>query len=145
MLGSKFTPSLQLVRDVFSNKFPSLRHANLGRINDLAAYTWSTSPSLRFISIHSNETMFIRVILTSCPNLDHLQLHVLDKSHNNVISAPPLNHLLRRFTLWSHSVELSFNDIDAILIYTANVQYFYLQTECRMSFVGIVNRLYSLF
>jgi len=93
--------------------------------------------------------MFIRVILTSCPNFDHLQLHVLDKNRNNVISAPPLNHSLRRFTLWSHSVELTFNDIDVFLTYTPNVQYFYLQTERCMSFVdltnGIVNRPYSLF
>jgi len=142
LLGSKFTPSSQLVHDVFSSEFPFLRDVNLGRIDDVVTTSsWSTSPSLRFISIRSSNSLIVSSILASCPNLDHLQLHVLNNSRMNVPSSSSYNHPLRQFTLWSHSIELTFNNIDTLLTYTPNVQHLYLQTKCRMSFVDLANGL----
>ena len=74
--------------------------------------------------------MIISAILASCPNLYHLQLHVLDNDSTNVPSSAPLNHPLRQLTLWSDSVELTINYIDTLLTYTPNVQHLYLQTIC---------------
>ena len=148
LLGSKFTPSQQLVNDVFSNKFPSLRHINFGRINEFSIDSWSISPSLQFVSIRSNKPMIVSAILTVCPNLYHLRLHVLDNDLTDVDSSGPYNHPLQRFTLWSDSVKLTINDIDTLLTYTANVQHLYLQTIVRMPFIdlahGLLNRLNRL-
>jgi hypothetical protein len=149
LLGSKFTASSQLVNNVFSNRFPSLRHANLSRISDLTSCAWSTSPSLRFVSIRSAEPLIVSCILASCPNLDHLQLHVFNKIRIGATSSPPSNHPLRRFTLWSDTVELTSTDIDTILANTPNVEHFYLQTICCMAFVdlavGLINQLNRLY
>ena len=132
LLGSIFTPSSELVDNIFSNRFPFLRHANLGRINNPATWPWSTSPSLRFVSIRSDEPLMISCILASCPNLDHLQLHVFKKIHADASSYQPPNHPLRRLTLWSDTVELTSPDIDIILINTPNVEYLYFQTMCHL-------------
>ncbi len=149
LLGSKFTPSSQLVNDVFSNRFPSLRHANLDRISDLTSCAWSTSPSLLFVSIRSAEPLIVSCILASCPNLDHLQLHVFNQIRIGATSSPPSNHPLRRFTLWSDTVELTSTDIDIILANTPNVEHFYLQTISCMAFVdlavGLINQLNRLY
>jgi hypothetical protein len=76
---NKFTSSSELLNDIFSNRFPSLHHSNLGQINNLINCVWSTSPSLRFISVRSNEPLVVLCIFASCSNLDHLQVHVLSK------------------------------------------------------------------
>jgi hypothetical protein len=149
LLGSEFTPSSKLVRDAFSNKFPFLRHVNLGLIDDVVTISsWSTSPSLRFVSIRSSNSLIVSAVLGSCPNLDHLQLHIFNNSHINIPSFSSYNHPLRRFTLWSHSIELTFNNIDILLTYIPNVQHFYLQTVCDMPFVdlvyGLIDRLNRL-
>ena len=148
LLGSEFISSSSLVDNVFSNKFPSLRHANLGRVNDLNNYAWSTSPSLCFVSIRSNKPLIVSCILASCPNLNHLQLHVFDKIRSGALSSPPPNHPLRRLTLWSDSVELTAADIDIILANTPNIQHLYLQTVFVKPFIDLVcdlvNRLTQL-
>jgi hypothetical protein len=100
------------------------------------------------VSIHSNKSAIVPLVLAACPNLHHLQLYVSDDNHISVLSSPLSNHPLRRLTLWSDSVELTFNGIDTLLTYTPNVQHLYLQTKCRMPFVqlanGLVNRLHGL-
>ncbi len=141
LLGSKFIPSSELTNNIFSNKFPSLHHANLGQINDLDGYTWSTSPSLRFVSIRSDKPLIVSCILASCPNLDHLQLHVFNEICIDAVSSPPSNHPLRRFTLWSDSIELTATDIGTLLVNTPNVQYFYLQTISVEPFIDLANVL----
>jgi len=148
ILGSEFISPSQVVRAVFSNQFPSLRHVNLGCITESIAISWLTSPSLRFVSIFSARPMIVQAILASCPNLYHLQLHISGNHFDNVASSPPSNHSLQRLTLWSDEVELTFNAIDALLSYTPNVQHLYLQTEYSLTFLdlakGIVNRLPGL-
>jgi hypothetical protein len=148
LLGSRFTTPLQIVHNVFSNKFPSLRHVNLGRINEFSIDSWSISPSLQFVSIRSNKPMIVSAILTVCPNLYHLRLHVLDNDPTNVVSSAPHNHPLQRFTLWSDEIELTFDYINAILTYTPNIQHLYLQTIVRTPFIhlahGFLSRLNRL-
>ena len=142
LLGTYFTPSTELVNHVFSNGFPFLRYTSLSRVNDLSAMTWSTSPALRFVSIRSSEPLIVSCILASCPNLDHLQLHVCDKiSSDTVSSSPPDNHPLRWFTLWSDSLELSSTEINVLLSNTPNVQRFYLQTVYNAPFISLAKNL----
>ncbi|CAF1078251.1 unnamed protein product [Rotaria sordida] len=148
LLGSKFTPPRQLICDVFSNKFPSLRHIKFGHIYESTCNLWTISPSLRFVSILSCKRMTVLAILASCPNLHHLQLRVLYKKNNTVLLSPPLNHSLRRFILWSDYAELTYNDIDNLLSYIPNIEYLYLQTVYSMSFIdladNLINRLHHL-
>jgi hypothetical protein len=148
LLGSTFGPTAQLVSDVFSNRFPSLRYANLGRVQNLTAFKSPASPSLRFLSIRSDAPLIVSCVLAACPNLDHLQLHIFNKIRTGVLSSPAPRHPLRRFTLWSDSVQLTSTDIDILLANTPNVQHFYLQTVCNIPFIdlanGLVNRLNRL-
>ncbi|CAF4843076.1 unnamed protein product [Rotaria sp. Silwood1] len=148
LLGTEFNVPHQLVCDVFSNKFSSLRYVNLCRIDESTRHSWSTSSSLQFVSILSCQPISIPAILASCPNLHHLQVHVLHNNDDLVTSFSPSNHSLRRLTLWSDSTELTFNDIDNILTYTPNIEYLYLQTIYSMSFIdlahSLINRLHYL-
>ncbi|CAF4460211.1 unnamed protein product [Rotaria sp. Silwood2] len=148
LLGSRFIPPRQLICDVFSNKFPTLRQVNLGCIDESTCNLWTTSPSLKFVSILSCKPMSVLAILASCPNLHHLQVHVLYKNNNTLTSFPLVNHALRRLTLWSDYTELTFNDIDNILTYTPNVEHLYLQTVYSTPFIhltnGLINRLHHL-
>ena len=141
LLGSKFVPSKELVCGVFSNAFPSLCHVNLGRLQDLTAFTPTTSPSLRFVSIRCIEPLIVSCILTSCPNLDHLQLHVFQEIRNHTMSSSAFNHPLRRLTLWSDSVPLTLTDVDLLLTNTPHVQRFYLQTITYRPFIDLANIL----
>lgn len=150
LLGSKFSPSIELVRNIFSNAFPSLYHVNLGRVQDLDVFTSNTAPSLRFVSVRCAQPLIVSCILASCPKLQHLQLHVFEEIQNNFFSSsPPSNHPLRRFTLWSDSVPLTLSDIDVLLTNTPNVAYFYLQTITSTPFFDfanvLVNRLDHLY
>jgi len=148
VLGSKFTPPSQLLDDVFSNKFSSLRHVNLVCVNKWNIYAWKTSASLQFVSIFSESPMISLVILVSCPNLHHLQLHVLRNNPSIIIFLLPSNHPIQRFTLWTDIVELTSKVVDTLLTYTPNVRHLYLQTVCRMPFIdlthGFVNGLHHL-
>ncbi|CAF3804948.1 unnamed protein product [Rotaria sp. Silwood1] len=147
-LGSNFTPPKQLICDIFSNRFPSLRHVNLGCIDESTCESWTKSPSLQFLSILSCKPMSFLAILASCPNLYHLQVHISYKNNDIVTLFPPFNHPLQRLTLWSDNTELTFNDIDNFLTNTPNIKYLYLQTIYPMQFIdlvhGLANRLYYL-
>ncbi|CAF3806983.1 unnamed protein product [Rotaria sp. Silwood1] len=146
MLGSKFTLPMELIWNVFSNGFSSLRQVNLSHIDVSLCRSWPTSPSLQFVSILSCKPMDIPVILASCPCLQHLQVHIsLNDNDDIIISSLLLNHPLRRLTLWSDYTELTSDVIDSILTYTPNIECFYLQTIYSMSLIdlahGLANRL----
>ncbi|CAM4979087.1 unnamed protein product [Rotaria socialis] len=142
LLGSKFTLPQELTWDIFSNQFPSLRHVSFGCINVSLRDSWTTSPSLQFVSILSCKPMCIPAILTAWPNLQHLQVNILYNDHNDLItSSSPLNHPLRRLTLWSDYAELTFDAIDNILTYTLNIESFYLQTIYSMSLIDLAHDL----
>ncbi|CAF2710281.1 unnamed protein product [Rotaria sp. Silwood2] len=126
----------------FTN-FPSLRHVNLCRIDESDCHPWTMSPSLQFVSVLSCKPATIPIILASCPNLYHLQVHLSRTNNNNATLYIPLNHPLRRLTLWSDYTELTFNIIDNIVTYTPNIEYLYLQTIYRMSFVDLARNLFN--
>ncbi|CAF5160327.1 unnamed protein product [Rotaria sp. Silwood1] len=92
--------------------------------------------------------MSIPSILAVCPNLHHLQVRILYNNDNTITLSSPVNHSLRRLTLWSNYTELTFNDIDNILTYTPNLEHLYLQTVYNMPFIhlanGLINRLHHL-
>ncbi|CAF3573750.1 unnamed protein product [Rotaria sp. Silwood1] len=92
--------------------------------------------------------MSIPSILAACPNLHHLQVRLLYNNDNIITLSSPVNHSLRRLTLWSNYTELTFNDIDNILTYTPNLEHLYLQTVYHMPFIhlanGLINRLHHL-
>ncbi|CAF3306979.1 unnamed protein product [Rotaria sp. Silwood2] len=148
LLGSRFVLPRQLVRDVFSNKFPSLRHVNLGRIHNSTCSSWATSPSLQSVSILYSTATSTLAILASCPNLHHFQVYTFYTNTKIFTTSAPLNHPLRRLTLWSNYTELTFNDIDNLLLHTPNIEYLYVQTVYRTSFIhladGLINRLHYL-
>ena len=102
---------------------------------------WSTSLSLRFVSIRSNQPLIMSCILASCTYLDHLQLHVCDKIRPNAASSPPDNHPLRRFTLWSDSIELTSTEIADLISNTPNIRRLYLQTVYSKPFISLANDL----
>ncbi|CAF5020280.1 unnamed protein product [Rotaria sp. Silwood1] len=145
---SEFTLPRQLICDVFSNKFPSLRYVNMSCIDESTYNLWTTSPSLQYVSILSCKLMSIPSILAVCPNLHHLQVRILYNNDNTITLSSPVNHSLRRLTLWSNYTELTFNDIDNILTYTPNLEHLYLQTVYNMPFIhlanGLINRLHHL-
>ncbi|CAF4021377.1 unnamed protein product [Rotaria sp. Silwood1] len=137
---------MELIWNVFSNGFSSLRQVNLSHIDVSLCRSWPTSPSLQFVSILSCKPMDIPVILASCPCLQHLQVHIsLNDNDDIIISSLLLNHPLRRLTLWSDYTELTSDVIDSILTYTPNIECFYLQTIYSMSLIdlahGLANRL----
>ncbi|CAF1203501.1 unnamed protein product [Rotaria magnacalcarata] len=142
LLGSAFTLPQELTWDIFSNQFPSLRHVSFGCINVSLRDSWTTSPSLQFVSILSCKPMCIPAILTVCPNLQHFQVNILYNDHNDLItSSSPLNHPLRRLTLWSDYAELTFDVIENILTYTLNIESFYLQTIYSTSLIDLAHSL----
>ncbi|CAF2779689.1 unnamed protein product [Rotaria sp. Silwood2] len=145
--ASQFTLPEKLTQQIFSNEFPLLGYVNLGRIKESISDSWIMSSHLRFVSILSCRPMFIPVILAACPNLDHLQVHVICDD-NTATSSSQVNHPLRRLTLWSDSNELPFDIIDKILIYTPNVEHLYLQTIYSKSLIdlaqSLINRLPNL-
>ncbi|CAF4330909.1 unnamed protein product, partial [Rotaria sp. Silwood2] len=145
---SRFVLPRQLVRDVFSNKFPSLHHVNLGRIHNSTCSSWATSPSLQSVSILYSTATSTLAILASCPNLHHFQVYTFYTNTKIFTTSAPLNHPLRRLTLWSNYTELTFNDIDNLLLHTPNIEYLYVQTVYRTSFIhladGLINRLHYL-
>jgi hypothetical protein len=148
LLESDFQVPPQLIRSIFSGQFPFLRYADLGRVSKWFIISYSTSPSLQFVSIRCNDIRTVRYILVSCLNLQHLQLHFKCNDHIDSLSDLPLNHPLQRFTLWSDFLTLTFDTVDALLSYTLNVQHLYLQTICPIPFIqladGLVNRLHHL-
>lgn len=141
LLGPKFTAPQQMINDIFSNKFPSIRHVNLGCIDYTNCHLWTKSPSIQFLSIFSCKSMSLLAILASCPNLYHLQVNIFYSSINVFTSCTPYNHPLRKLTVWSNYTELTLNDIDNFLSYTPSIEYFYLQTIYRLPFIRLVKRL----
>jgi hypothetical protein len=141
ILKSDFEVPVQLVNDIFSNRFSSLRHVDLGRIDEFICKSWSTSVSLKFVSVRCNKTMVIKNILLSCPKLSHLQFHQLYNINLSVIRSTSLNHPLQRFTIWSDYVKLPFDLIDGLLTYIPNVRHLYIQTELRTPFLELAHLL----
>jgi hypothetical protein len=136
-----FKPPVELVDNIFSNRFPHLRCVNLGHIENGSCKTWSISPSLQMVSVMCDQSIIVQDILASCPNLNHLQLHILHDRNNIIGCSSSFTHSLQRFTLWSDQYELTFDLIDNLLSYMPNLRHLYLQTQCRISFIHLITNL----
>jgi len=141
ILKSDFKPPIELINEIFSNKFLSLRYVNLGWIDKYCSKKWSICPSLHFVSIHCNQLLIIEDILISCPNLNHLQIHILHNSNIGMICSSLFCHSLERFTLSSEEFELTSDLIDNLFSLMSNVKYLYLQTKCRIPFIYLIENL----
>jgi hypothetical protein len=148
LLKCNFKPPVELVNNIFSNRFPYIRHVNLGLIDKSYSKSWSTCPSLRIVSIRCDQSMIIRDILQSCPNLYHLQYHILHNYDTPIVNCSLFNHPLQRFTLWSDELEIPIDLIDSILSYMINLERLYIQTKLLNPLIellnNIINRLNNL-
>ena len=140
-LGSTFTAPTQLIQDIFSNKFPSIEYANLGQLARYDSYLWLIVPSLRFISVGLTRVHVMSDILMTCPNLNHLQLHILETTQTDSIPTSPITYPLRRLTIWSDTRQLTLNTINSYLSIVPNVQHLYLQTVYKASLVKLADNL----
>lgn len=138
LLGSQFKPPSSLIKDIFSDKFPSLQHVDSCPIYDSNIISGTTSSSLKFLSIHTNSLKVVQSILVSCSNLDHFQVHLLKTSGKVSTERLAKSHQLRRLTLWTDDDELDLHDIDEILSLTPKVEHLYLQTVCSMSVINLL-------
>lgn len=120
-LAFDFWSSTQLAQDVFSNGFPQLRHADLGRVDVSYTRSWSLSPHLHSVCVCSNDLVIVPLILVSCPRLRRLQVQVFGDNHRIDLPSLRLNHSLKRFVFIDSYGEVSLNDIDLLLNYVPNL------------------------
>ncbi|UJR10486.1 hypothetical protein I4U23_014690 [Adineta vaga] len=135
-LAFDFWSSAQLAQDVFSNEFPSLKHADLGRVDVPFTRSWSLSSHLHSVCVCSGDPVIVPLILVSCPCLRSLQVQVFGDNHRIDLPSLRLSHPLKRFTFADTYGILSINDIDLLLNYVPNVEYIHL-TLIEMSFTRL--------
>jgi hypothetical protein len=139
-LAFDFWSSAQLAQDVFSNGFPSLRHADLGRVDIPFIRSWSISPHLKSVGVCSSDPIIVPLILSSCPCLHSLLVQIFGDNHRIDLPSLRLNHPLQRFTFADSYGVLSLNDINLILTYIPNVECIHL-TLYEMSFTRLAHTL----
>ncbi|CAF5206897.1 unnamed protein product, partial [Rotaria magnacalcarata] len=145
LLKSDFKVPVELIDDIFSNRFPYIRYVNLGHIDKPFIKSWSITYSLEILFIRCDQLMIIENILEASPNLKHFQIHILNNFNNIHICSSSFKHQLKRFTLWSGDIELKLNQIDALLTYIPYVTHLYVQTTCQIPFIEIAkNIIYRL-
>jgi hypothetical protein len=146
-LAFDFWSSAQLAQDVFSNGFPSLRYADLGRVDISYTRLWSLSPHLDSVSVCSSDPIIVPLILASCPRLHHLQVQIFGDNHRLDLLSLRMNHPLKRFTFADSYGVLSLNDINLLLTHLPDVEYINL-TLLELSFTRLthilVERLHRL-
>ena len=120
-LSFDFWSSTQLAQDVFSNGFPFLRHADLGRVDIPYTFSWSLSPNLYSVSVCSRDPIIVPLILAACPCLHNLQVQIFGESHRIDLPSLRLNHPLKQFILTDSYGILSLDDINYILTYVPNI------------------------
>lgn len=141
-LAFDFWSSTQLAQDVFSNAFPSLRHADLGRIDIPYTHSWALSPHLRSIHVCSSDPIIIPLILAACPCLSQLHVQIFGDCHRIDLPHLRLNHPLKRFTFTDSYGIVTLNDLNLILTYVPNVEYLRL-TVFEIAFTTLAHTLIS--
>jgi hypothetical protein len=139
----------QLAEQIFSNAMPSIRHVDLGHVHVPYLRTWSQSPSLSSVSIHSTNPTVIPYILQSSPNLVYLHVHFLMDTIAIFDDSPSIsNHSLKQFILLDPYHKLSFNHIRTIFTMIPNVRKLQLNFLCKIPFIrfarSLINRLHNL-
>ncbi|CAF3396505.1 unnamed protein product [Rotaria socialis] len=145
LLKPDFKVPVELIDDIFSNRFPYIRYVNLGHIDKPFIKSWSITYSLEILFIRCDQLMIIENILEASPNLKYFQIHILNNFNNIHICSSSFKHQLKRFTLWSDDIELKLNQIDALLTYIPYVTHLYVQTTCQIPFIELAkNIIYRL-
>ena len=139
-LAFDFWSSTQLAQEVFSNGFPSLRYADLGRVDIPYTHSWSMSPHLRSLSVCSSEAVIVSLALASCPHLRHLHVQIFGDRHRIALPSLRINHQLRRFTFFDSYGTLTIDEIDFLLSYIPNLRCIHL-TLTEISFVQLAHSL----
>ena len=137
-LAFDFWSSTQLAQDVFSNGFPRLRYADLGRVDISYTNSWSLSSYLRSVCVCSSDPIIVPLILSACPHLIRLQVEGFGDNHRIDLPRLRLNHSLRKFIFADSYGVLSLNDIQLLLAYVPNIEYIHF-TLFEMSFKGLAH------
>ena len=141
-LAFDFWSSTQLAQDVFSNAFPSLRHADLGRIDIPYTHSWALSPHLRSVYVCSSDPIIVPLILAACPRLHRLQVQIFGDSLRIDLPSLRLNHPLKRFTFSDSYGIVALNDLNLILTYVPNVESLRI-TVFEIAFTNLAHTLIS--
>ena len=139
-LAFDFWSSTQLAQEVFSNGFPSLRHADLGRVDIPYTHSWSMSPHLHSLSVCSSEAVIVPLVLASCPHLRRLHVQIFGDRHRIALPSLRINHPLKRFTFLDSYGTLSIEQIDFLLSYMPNLRCIHL-TLAEIAFVQLAHSL----
>lgn len=136
-----FTLPKELILDVFSSRFLSLRWARLGHI-DSNVFNGFQSTSLCYLHISCYDASTIQFVLMSCPSLKKLHVDFLQQGDTNkhepvMIKTHPLQHLILR----DYCCLLSHNDIRKLVTSIPTVTKIELKFECNTSFLSLIQYL----
>lgn len=127
-----------LACEVFSNRFQSLRYADLGIIAMPTNSSWTQSPSLRSIHIFSPNINIVPIILQSCPKLTHFQVRITEEHQLDINSLPMIsNHPLKHFVFLQPQNSTFVFDIANIIYLLPNIKRIDLRL-CTRSFVDLI-------
>jgi len=140
-----FLSTKQMASEVFSNRFSSLRYADLGKIDMSSSSSWSQSPSLRSLIIVSPNINIIPLILQSCPQLTHFQIRITDKYDLDISSLPIIsNHPLKQFIFIQSQTSTFVFNIAKILYLIPNIKQIDLRL-CTRSFIDLIQLISKYF
>jgi hypothetical protein len=138
----EFSLMPQLAQRIFSNEMPSIRYVDLGPVHVPYLRTWSQSPSLSSVSVHSTNPTIIPFILNSSPNLIYLHVYFLSDTISIFQNSPLItNHRLKQFILSDPYHKLSFNHVYTLLAFIPNVRKIRLNFLCKVPFIRFAQRL----
>ena len=131
----------ELLSDIFSSGFRSLRDVRLGRIDLLPSSFQCQSVSLRRVHLTCIDPNLVHQILFFCPNLHYFHGTFIGQDHHTVSPPPAYDHPLREFTLHDSYQKLSFETIETLLLYIPSVVYLSLQFACKVPFIRLVKAM----
>ena len=141
----EFQSTKQLASEVFSNRFSSLRYADLGIICIPEISAWSQSLSLRSLKILSPDINIIPLILQSCTQLTHFQIRIIGEHDLNLSSMPIIsNHPLKHFIFIQSQSSTFVFDIINILYLIPNLKRLNL-CLCTRSFIDLIEFISKYF
>ncbi|CAF4131072.1 unnamed protein product [Rotaria sp. Silwood2] len=143
-ISSKFNSSslIQLVNDIFSNKFPSLHHICFRRFIESYDCSWSFSSNLKSVCIIYCEPIIISLILASYPHLLYLQIEL--SSNNQRMDFSPVsfdNHPLKRLLFFDSYTACISDHMDTILTYMPNIEWLCLEFSCKIPLVDLMSTI----
>lgn len=118
------TATITLASDIFNDRFPALRYADLGKISLPLHSTWTLSSSLRSIKILCTNVNILPLILHVCPQLTHIQVRIQgeDELNLNFLSLM-INHPLTHFIFNQSLNTTHVIDITQILSCLPHIKY----------------------